>query len=820
MTIPLSERILWERIAEEKERLARLEAQRDQALASVRSLRAQLDGQPAATGVVSSRPSRTTSASELTSAEKLELFARRFRGRLDVFAKRWNNRGTCRSGYAPACANEWVRGVCEKPRIRCGECPNQAFLPVTERVLLDHLLGRCVVGVYPLLPDETCWFLAADFDGDSWPDDVLAFTTTCRELGLAPAIERSRSGRGAHAWFFFSEPVSAAATRNLGCFLITETMSRRHELPMASYDRLFPSQDTLPKGGFGNLIALPFQNGPRQLGNTVFLDEDLTPHADQWGYLASAPLLGAATVQAVLAEAERREGVLGVAASEDQDDEVARPWTRRPSGRARRPKIASPLPSRIEAVLAQRLFVEKAGLPSPLVNRIKRLAAFQNPEFYKKQGLRLSTALTPRIITCAEDLPGHVALPRGCLPDLEELLEENGVELVLHDERIDCKAQAFEFRGELTRSQFRAAKALLENETGVLVAPPGSGKTVVGAYLVAVRPQSSLILVHRQPLAEQWRAQLALFLGIQERQVGRIGSGRSKPNGRLDVAMLQSLVRRDSVRDLVADYGQVIVDECHHVPAVSFERVLQEVRARYVIGLTATPKRRDGHDPILRMQCGPVRFIVSQHDEADGRQVEHRLVVRETEFRADEAVVQAGIQSVYGRMVLDRQRNRRIVEDVLEALAEGRSPIVLTERKDHLERLAAELQGFVRNLVVLRGGLSAKERQAATGQLEEIGDREVRLVLATGRYIGEGFDYPRLDTLFLTMPISWKGTLIQYVGRLHRRHAGKSEVLVYDYVDRYVPMLVRMFDKRLRTYRAMDYAIEDKGSSAGSAAKQ
>lgn len=665
--------------------------------------------------------------------------------------------------------------------------------------------------------NETCWFLAADFDGDSWPDDVRAFTTTCRELGLAPAIERSRSGRGAHGWFFFSEPVPAAAARNLGCFLITETMARRHELPMTSYDRLFPSQDTLPKGGFGNLIALPFQNGPRQLGNTVFLDEDLKPYADQWGHLASTPLFDAATVQAVLAEAERREGVLGAAAAEDLDDEVARPWTRRPSGRARRAKISGPLPRRVKAVLAQRLFVEKAGLPSPLVNRIKRLAAFQNPDFYKKQGLRLSTALTPRIIICAEDLPGHVALPRGCLPDLEALLEEHGVKLALQDERIDRKVEAVEFQGELTPSQLRAARALLDHETGVLVAPPGSGKTVIGAYLVAARAQNSLILVHRQPLAEQWRAQLALFLGIEEKQIGRIGAGRSKPNGRLDVAMLQSLVRKASVRDLVADYGQVIVDECHHVPAVSFERVLQEVRARYVVGLTATPTRRDGHDPILRMQCGPVRFVVSPRDEAERRRFEHRLAVRQTEFQVDEAVIQSGIQSIYGRMVLDRQRNRRIVEDVLEALAEGRSPIVLTERKDHLELLAAELRGSIRNLIVLRGGLSAKQRQAATGQLEELGDRDERLLLATGRYIGEGFDDPRLDTLFLTMPVSWKGTLIQYVGRLHRRHAGKSEVLVFDYVDRKVPMLARMFEKRLRAYRAMGYTIEDKSTGASSA---
>lgn len=808
MSSSSSEDSLREQLAEEEKRLAQFEAQRDQALCRVRALREQLDGLVTGVDCQTPLPTRAASSFRLTSAEKLELFGRRFHGRPDVFAKLWINKRSGRNGYAPACANEWLRGVCEKPRIRCGECPNQAFLTVTDRVLLDHLQGRCVVGVYPLLPDETCWFLAADFDGGSWPDDVSAFADTCRTFELTPAIERSRSGQGAHAWFFFAEPVPAATARNLGCLLITEAMSRRHELPMASYDRLFPSQDSLPKGGFGNLIALPFQDGPRRLGNTVFLDGALEPYPDQWSYLASTPLIGSATVRAIVAEANRRGGVLGASASDELDEEAVKPWTLRPSGRVRQSKLTGPLPGRIKAVFAQRLFVEKAGLPSPLVNRIKRLAAFQNPEFYRKQGLRLSTALTPRIIACAGDLPTHVALPRGCLPDLDALLREHGVDLVLQDERVDQEVQDLKFNGELTPKQSEASKALLENEIGILVAPPGWGKTVLGAFLVAKRPQSSLILVHRRPLAEQWRAQLALFLGIQEKQVGLIGAGRSKPNGRIDVAMLQSLVRKDSVRDLVADYGQVIVDECHHVPAVSFERVLQEVKARYVVGLTATPKRRDGHDPIVRMQCGPVRFAVTQGDQTKRRQFEHRLVVRETDFVVDDATVQSGIQSVYGRMAVDELRNRRILDDVLVALEEGRSPIVLTERKDHLECLASELHGFVRNLVILRGGMSAKERQAATAQIEEIGDREERLVLATGRYIGEGFDDPRLDTLFLTMPISWKGTLIQYVGRLHRSHAGKSDVFVYDYVDRRVAMLARMFEKRLRTYRAMGYSID------------
>lgn len=797
------EQSLREQLAREEERLARIDAQREEAIARVRSLGAQLARLGDGASVHAPNLNRPPASTELTTAEKVALFASRFRGRLDVFAKRWTNSRSGCSGYAPACRHEWVKGICDKPRIRCGECPNQAFLPVTDQVLLDHLLGRVVVGVYPLLVDETCWLLAADFDGESWQEDVGAFVETCREHEVAPAIERSRSGCGAHAWFFFAEPVPAASARNFGSLLLTQTMSRRHQLPMTSYDRLFPSQDTLPQGGFGNLIALPFQDGPRQAGNSVFLDEGWEPFEDQWAFLASTPVLSAQTVLRFLADADRRGGVLGLPV--DEDAEAAEPWRRRPSGRPRSSRVTGPLPKRIEVVVSQRLFVPKEGVPSPLVNRFKRLAAFPNPEFHKKQSLRLSTALTPRIISCAEDLPAHVALPRGCLPELESLLDEHGIELALRDERLDQPGPQPEFQGELTPMQAAAADALLGSEIGILVAPAGSGKTVVGAYLVAARRQSTLVLVHRRPLVEQWRHQLALFLGIPETEVGYVAGGRDRTNGTLDVAMIQSLARNDTVRALIARYGHVIVDECHHIPAVSFERVLQEVKARYVTGLTATPRRRDGHDPILQMQCGPIRFTVSQRDQAQRRPFHHRLEVRETGFRADEATIQAGIQALYGRLANDEQRNRIVVEDVLRAVEAGASPVVLTERREHLDLLASMLEGRARNVVVLRGGMSQRQKREADAQLE--GAKEERIVLATGRYLGEGFDDPRLDALFLTLPISWKGTLIQYVGRLHRRRAGKSEVVVYDYLDRQVPMLARMFEKRLRTYRAMGYGI-------------
>ena len=785
--------------------LAELERQRDAARSRMEALRAKLVALSADEPAQSTLAITSGPPAPSTSTEKVRLFRSLFKGREDIFPTRFLSKKTERAGYAPACANKFVRGVCDLPKVKCSECPNQAFTPVNDRVVLDHLRGRHVMGVYPLLDDETCWFLAIDFDKSSWQDDVGAFAETCRAMDVPVAVERSRSGNGAHIWFFFAAPVAASIARKMGCSLLTETMSRRHELSMGSYDRLFPNQDTMPRGGFGNLIALPLQHEPRQQGNSVFVDGSFQAYDDQWSYLASLPRIASSFVESLAAEATRRGLVVGVRLAEPSDEEESTPWRRRPSGHPRQIPISAPLPREVRAVLAQRLFVEKASLPSPLLNEIKRLAAFQNTEFYKKQSLRLSTAMTPRVIACAEELAQHVALPRGCVGDLEELLQAHGVDLQVEDQRQEGEALDVELKGELTAVQQQAAQALLQHDIGVFVAPPGVGKTVLGTYLVAKRARSTLVLVHRQPLLDQWVAQLSMFLGLAEKEIGQIGGGKRKPNGRLDVAMIQSLVRQGRVEDLVEAYGHVIVDECHHVPAVSFERVLSEVKARYVVGLTATPHRRDGHHPILEMQLGPVRFAVDPKSQAARRPFDHRLIVRETSFRLEGVLADAGIQGIYAALAADEARNRLILDDVLRALEEGRSPILLTERRDHLEYFGEQLRGFVRHLVVLQGGMTAKERREIGAQLAAVPDGEERLVLATGRYIGEGFDDPRLDTLILAVPVSWKGTLVQYTGRLHRLHPRKSEVRIFDYVDREVPVLLRMFERRLRTYRAIGY---------------
>ncbi len=813
--MPSRDELLTE-ISREETRLAGLQAEIEAARARLAGLREQLASTPVVQLPVQPMLIADRAAVPVTNAAKVALFRSLFRGREDVFPRRWENEMKGRSGYSPACENEWEWGLCEKKkgpgagrRATCGECHNQAFIAVSDEMVARHLRGEHVMGVYPLLPDETCWFLAADFDKKTWQQDVAAFAETCRRHGVPVAVERSRSGNGAHAWFFFASPVPAVAARKLGCFLITDTMARRHDLSMESYDRLFPNQDTMPKGGFGNLIALPLQRAARDAGNSVFVDDAFNPWPDQWVFLAHVKRIDAAFVCALADDASHRGQVIGVRMSDAGDEDDRTPWKRAPSGRPRKAVITEPLPPVVKAVLAQRLFIEKTRLPSALLNQLMRLAAFQNPEFYKKQSMRLSTALTPRVIACAEDLREHITLPRGCQTEAEAMLQECGVKLEVIDERETGAPVDFSFQGTLTPLQEQAVEALLAHDTGVFVAPPGIGKTVVGTYLVAARKTSTLILVHRKPLLDQWIGQLALFLGIEPKDVGQIGAGKAKPNGRLDVAMVQSLVRKGSVSDLVAGYGQVIQDESHHCPAVSFERVLAEVKARYVVGLTATPQRRDGHHPILNMQLGPVRFAVDSKSQAARRPFDHKLVVRETGFSSKGMPEGAGIQEIYAALAADQRRNDLIFDDVVCALEEKRSPILLTERRDHLQHFAERLQSFTRHLVVLHGGMKPKERREVIARLAAIPAGAERLLIATGRYIGEGFDDARLDTLFLALPVSWKGTLIQYTGRLHRLHPGKTEVRIYDYVDHAVPMLMKMFEKRLRGYRAIGYARDE-----------
>jgi superfamily II DNA or RNA helicase len=655
-----------------------------------------------------------------------------------------------------------------------------------------------------LLPDDSCYFLAVDFDEADWHDDVCAFAQSCRELAVPVALEISRSGNGAHAWIFFERNVPAYEARLLGSAIISHACERTRQLTLGSYDRLFPNQDNMPKGGFGNLIALPLQKRARAHNGSVFVDETLTPYPDQWAFLASIqPMLVQAIAPTILQATGGRHplDVSGVA-----DDDEPKPWHHAP---ARTRKLTCPLPESVNVTLANQIYFDKAELPQPLANKLIRLAAFQNPEFYKAQAMRLPVWNKPRIIGCAENFPQHIALPRGCLDEVRRLLHDNAVDLVLHDQRVEGEPIDVSFAGRLRPDQEAALGAMLEHDTGILCAPTAFGKTVTAAALIARRGVNTLVLVHRMELLQQWKERLQAFLEVDKATVGSIGGGKAKPTGLIDVAVMQSLSRQGEVSDQVKNYGLIIVDECHHLSAFSFEAILKSAGAKYVLGLTATPIRRDGQQPIIFMQCGPIRHTAARPESAPAD-----LVVM-PQWLPRPIVMPEGsaIQDVFLQVCSDTQRTARIVAEIEAAFAQGRKLLVLTERTDHLRAIEARLVGRIENLFTLHGRLPKKQRAALMDALAALASEAPRVILATGKLVGEGFDHPALDTLVLAMPVSWKGTLQQYAGRLHREHASKADVRIIDFIDAGHPALLRMWNKRQAGYKAMGYRILDRSSS-------
>ncbi|WP_073524614.1 TOTE conflict system archaeo-eukaryotic primase domain-containing protein [Pseudomonas fluorescens] len=736
---------------------------------------------------------------QLDTEGKLALFRSLFRGRTDVYPIRWESKAG-KSGYAPACANEWRPGVCEKPRIKCGDCGNRQLLPLTDEVVYRHLAGEVVVGIYPLLSDDTCYFLAVDFDEAEWRDDSKAFVQSCHELNVPVELEISRSGQGAHGWIFFERNVPACDARRLGAAIISHACERTRQLALSSYDRLFPNQDYMPKGGFGNLIALPLQKRARAQNNSVFVDDSLEPYPDQWAFLASIQRMSPEDIQPVIIQAMGNRDPLGVAYVDDEGD--AEPWK---GCESRSRKLTCPLPAAVNITLANLIYFEKSELPQPLANQLVRLAAFQNPEFYKAQAMRMSVWNKPRIIGCAQNFPKHIALPRGCLDAALELLEENGVAPILKDERFAGDPIDVSFLGTLRSDQEAAVSAMLSHDTGILCAPTAFGKTVSAAALIAARGINTLVLVHRTELLRQWQERLQAFLGVGSGVVGTLGGGKAKLTGIIDIAVMQSLSRKGEISDQVKNYGQIIVDECHHLSAVSFEALLRSATARYVLGLTATPVRRDGQQPIIFMQCGPIRHTAARpvsapHDLSVVPRLLPKPIVVPDGF---------GIQDVFRRLADDSERTAKIVSEIELAYNEGRKILVLTERTEHVDALELELKQRVHNLFTLHGRVPKKQRISRMHELESLPPDAPRVLLATGKLVGEGFDHPPLDTLVLAMPISWKGVLQQYAGRLHRTHADKTDVRVIDFVDEGNVALLRMWDKRQAGYKAMGYHMAD-----------
>lgn len=750
--------------------------------------------------------------------ERIRLFQSLFKGREDVFARRWFSKTTGKSGYQPVCINEWKQGICDKKKYRCVICPNRNFAPLTTQDMYRHLEGKdeycCdVVGLYAIMQDNNCAFLCADFDDKNckygYKEDVLAYVGVCREWLIPYAIERSRSGNGAHVWIFFEAPLPASKARRLGNAILTEAMTRNGQMSFNSYDRFFPNQDYLPEGGFGNLVALPLQGQARRKQNSVFVDNDFLVYKDQWAFLYNLKKIQESTIDQLLRLHYQEElGKLSMSSE-------SKPWL-------------TPLPqnitqedfhAKVEIIKANKLYIPLKAVSAKVLNHLKRIAAFKNPEFYSKQALRLSTYAIPRIISCFDITNEYLAMPRGCEDATRSFLNDNAVTYTITDKTNHGNKISVSFQGEEREEQLEAINALLPYTNGILHATTAFGKTVTAVAIIARKKVNTLILVHSKALLKQWHDRLTEFLNIdypkhEEKNkrgrrkvfspIGCFDSSGNTLHGIIDIALIQSCLDEDGVKPFVQDYGMVIVDECHHVSSITFEQVLMSIKAHTIYGLTATPIRKDGHQPIIFMQCGPIRFTTDVKSQIAQQSFDRFLIPRFTSYNSI-LEDRLSIATLYKYLSEDEIRNNLIVEDICKAVNTGRTPIILTNRTAHVSVLAEKLNATIKNVISLTGAGTTREKREAMQRLQTIPDSEQLVIVATGKYIGEGFDYPRLDTLFLALPISWKGLLTQYAGRLHREYEGKKDVRIYDYIDIHEPICDSMYRKRLKGYAAIGY---------------
>jgi superfamily II DNA or RNA helicase len=801
-------------------RLKELESERETLQGRIRLFRAkEPEAVPVEFTAMEPRSIFGTPASDLipeTPGQKIELFLKLFRCRESVYPKRWESKVKGKKGgYSPACNNEWVRGVCwKKPNgnVKCIACPNQAFPRLDAAAVDRHLRGQHTIGTYAIREDDACVFLACDFDGKGWQSDVFIYQAVASEMGVEALVERSRSGNGAHAWIFFSEPVPARMAREFGTAILLRCGEVNNRVDLESYDRFFPNQEYLPKGGFGNLIALPLQKLPRDSGNSVFIGPDMKPEVDQWRLLSKVRRLSLLEVRRLIDQHLPRRSEKPDA---DEDASLSADRNVLESGSS----VADILPTGTAITVSRgaQVSIPLDGLPLKLVKKLKRCASFSNPEFYTLQRMRMETFPKRRFLFSGELREDELMLARGVFEKAVEVLRSAGASVTIQEKRTRGKRLKLEFSGTLTPPQEEAVSALKKHDQGILVAPPGVGKTVMACALIAKRKVSTLVLVHKQHIMDQWKASFEKFLGMNQKEIGMLGGGKKKRTGKLDIVMMQTLAKSQEMEEIVAGYGQVIVDECHHIPATSFEDIMKQVPAKFILGLTATPYRKDRLEKILFHQCGQVKHEIKS---ADGGKLGKSVTFRETGFRLPDDIGSKPPYHLIAELVTtDPRRNATIAADIVSALKAGRFPLVISDRKVQLDSLLAMVAESAKTeeheLAHLRtfrleGKMSAKGRRKILAEIGLTREEGIPLVVfATASLIGEGFDMPELDALILAIPRSFEGNMVQFAGRLHRLAEGKENVIIYDYVDSYCAVFIKMYRERIKAYQNMGYKIDE-----------
>lgn len=759
--------------------------------------------------------------SEEITRKHVSYFFSYFWGRMDVYAKRFQNKKTGKSGYFPQCGNFWTAGICPKVggnKIKCSECPNKKWKKLEAEDIYNHILGQkedCsdVIGVYPLFPDGTCRFLVFDFDvhdnehdvDNSFKDEVDAVRSICKTYGFHCLVERSRSGNGAHLWLFFENPIKARLARRFGEALLNRGRDFVDIKSFKYYDRMIPAQDNLDKEELGNLIALPLQGKSLVNGNSAFVDENWNAYSNQWEALLNTEKLSEDTVQSFVNDSVKNlnesispwEGLELI----NQDD----------------------VSGKVEVVLANRIYINKKYLSNKLRNQIRKLAAISNPIFYKNQAIGLSNYANSRYIYLGEDVEDYIAIPRGLIDQLITSFETSGIEYEINDKRSDGNQISVSFTGKLRENQDKAVDKMLRYENGILNAATAFGKTVVCSNVITRRKTSTLVLVGRSTLVEQWERELQRFIKFDDElpmyktksgrekicrsHIGIISGSKDTSGGIVDIAMVGSLCKNGVWHKRLRDYGMVIVDECHHSASDTISKVLEHVNAKYIYGVTATTARGDGLERVNEILLGPIRYRYTAKERALEQGIEHLVVPRFTRVVAPHGKDKININAAYEMLRDSELRNNQIIADIKECYDNKRCIVVLTKFTSHAEYLYKALNNTVDNIFLLTGEVSKKEQAAIRDKMTSLNHSSNMVLVATSQLVGEGFDLPRLDTLIMAMPVAWKGLVEQFAGRLNRDYEGKTEVLIYDYIDSHIPVFDNMYLKRLRAYKQIGYKI-------------